>query len=149
MTLRWTVAVLHLLALGIGLGAVWGRGQALRSALSRDDIRRVLVNDTWWGIAAALWLATGLWRAFGGLEKGTAYYLAHPLFHAKITLFLVVFGLEIAPMVAFIRWRRQLGRGEMLDTSKARTYATISTVELVLVVLIVACAVGLARGYQI
>jgi putative membrane protein len=147
MMLHWMVATVHLLALGIGLGAVWARAQALRGSLSRDDLRRVLTADTWWGIAAALWLVTGLWRAFGGLEKGTAYYLAQPLFHAKITLFLVVFGLEIAPMLAFIKWRRQLGRGGTPDTSKAPRYATISVVEAVLVVLIVACAVGMARGY--
>ncbi|MFW5947669.1 MAG: DUF2214 family protein [Gemmatimonadota bacterium] len=35
MPLRWTFAALHLLALGMGLGAVWARARALR-ALARD-----------------------------------------------------------------------------------------------------------------
>ena len=33
MTLRWLVAAIHLLALAIGMGAVWGRGRALRGEL--------------------------------------------------------------------------------------------------------------------
>ena len=43
-----------------------------------------------WGIAAALWLVTGLLRAFAGLEKGTGFYLASPLFWTKMGLFLLV-----------------------------------------------------------
>ena len=33
MTIRWILAALHLLALGIGLGAVWSRGRLLRQPL--------------------------------------------------------------------------------------------------------------------
>jgi putative membrane protein len=35
----------------------------------------VFTADSFWGIAALLWIVTGLWRAFGGLEKGSDYYL--------------------------------------------------------------------------
>jgi len=31
--------------------------------------------DNWYGVAAILWVVTGLLRAYGGLEKGSAYYL--------------------------------------------------------------------------
>lgn len=72
MTIRWLFAALHLLALGIGLGAVWTRGRALRGELNTAGLLRVLAADTWWGIAALVWVATGLVRAFAGLEKGAA-----------------------------------------------------------------------------
>lgn len=147
MTLRWLVAAAHLLALGIGLGAVWGRGRALRGAVvDTQAVRRALVADAWWGVAALLWLGTGLWRAFGGLERGTAYYLAQPVFHAKMGLFLLVVALEIRPMLVLLRWRRALARGTRLDTAPARAISRISALQAILVIAIVLAATALARG---
>jgi len=144
---RWLLAALHLLALGIGMGAVWARGRALRRELDRGGLARVFYADNWWGVAAGLWLITGLLRAFGGFEKGSAYYLHNQLFQAKMTLFAVILVLEIAPMVALIRWRAALRRGERVVPNSARAYATISMIETVLLALIVVVATGMARGY--
>ena len=147
MTLRWLVAAAHLLALGIGLGAVWGRARALRGPVADTAaIRRALVADAWWGVAALLWLGTGVWRAFGGLEKGTAYYLANPAFHAKMGLFLLVLILEIRPMLTLMRWRRALSRGTRLDTESARAISRLSAVQALLIVGIVLAATAMARG---
>jgi putative membrane protein len=147
MTLRWLFAALHLLALGIGLGAVWARGRTLQGELDAAGLRRVLQADAWWGIAALLWIATGLTRAFGGLEKGTAYYVHNHLFWAKMVLLAVILVLELGPMLALIGWRRALARGERPDTSRASRFARISFVEAGLVVLMVLAATGMARGY--
>src|SRR3989449_11375442 len=59
MTTRWLLAALHLLALGVGLGAVWARGRALRDARDASGLRRAFYADTWWGVAALLWIGTG------------------------------------------------------------------------------------------
>jgi len=74
MTIRWLLAAFHLLALGVGLGAVWARGRALQAHLDVPGLRRVFYADTWWGIAALAWIGTGLVRAFGGYEKGSFYF---------------------------------------------------------------------------
>ncbi len=42
MWIRWLLASLHLIALGIGLAAVWTRGRALRGSLDRDSLQRCL-----------------------------------------------------------------------------------------------------------
>jgi putative membrane protein len=147
-TLRWLIAALHLLALGIGLGAVWARGRALRGPLDTAGLRRVFAADAWWGLAALLWLGTGIPRAFAGLEKGTAYYVGQPVFWIKMALFGLVFALELAPMLALIRWRVQVGRGESVDTSRAAAFATISGVQAGLLVLIVLAATAMARGLR-
>jgi putative membrane protein len=97
MMARWLAASLHLLALGIGLGAVWTRGRALRSALDPDDLRRVFLADTFWGLAALLWISTGLWRLLAGLEKGTGYYLQNHLFLTKMALLVLILALETVP----------------------------------------------------
>jgi hypothetical protein len=48
MMVRWLFAALHLLALGIGLGAVWARGRGLQGELDETGLQRVFYTDTWW-----------------------------------------------------------------------------------------------------
>ncbi len=147
MMLRWLIATLHLLTLPLGLGAVWARSRALSLARSADDLRRVFGADNLWGLAAFLWLATGLLRVFAGLEKGSSYYLHDRAFYAKMGLFLVIFLLELRPMVTLIRWRGAVRRGVAVDTTAAPALARISQIQAALVVLIVFAATALARGF--
>jgi putative membrane protein len=146
MILRWFLAAFHLLALGIGLGAVWIRGRALKSPLTAADLRRVFLADAVWGLAALLWLSTGLWRLLGGVEKATDYYLHNHVFLTKMGLFLLILILEVRPMVTLIRWRRQAAQGELPDTRAAPAMARISFVQAWLVALMVFAATAMARG---
>jgi putative membrane protein len=146
MTTRLFLASLHLIALGIGLGAVFARARALREPLDDARLPRVFFIDNLWALAAALWLVTGLARVIGGYEKGSAYYLATPLFHLKMALFLVVFLLEMWPMITLVRWRGRRRRGEPVDTSAAETIARISYVQTAIVVVMVFVASAMARG---
>ncbi|HEV8265030.1 MAG TPA: DUF2214 family protein [Gemmatimonadales bacterium] len=148
MTLRWLFAAFHLLALPIGLGAVFIRARALRGTLDVSGLRRVFRADALWGVAAALWIGTGLIRAFAGLEKGSAYYLAEPVFYAKMTLFALILALEVWPMVTLVRWRARTAKGEAIDPAPARGMALISDIETGLVVLMVFAATALARGIR-
>jgi putative membrane protein len=148
MMVRWGLAALHLLALGIGLGAVWARSRSLRSALDPSGLRRVFAADSWWGVAALLWIATGLVRAFGGFEKGSAFYLADPMFRAKMSLLVLILMLEIWPMITLIRWRIRLAKNESIDSSPAATLARISEIQAGLVILMVFAATAMARGFR-
>jgi putative membrane protein len=143
------VSALHLLALAIGLPSVFLRGRALNGRLDREGLRRVFAADTVWGIAAALWLATGLLRAFGGLEKGTAFYLGSWLFLTKMGLFVLIVALEIRPMVTLIRWRAAMRGAGTPDTSAARSLYHLNHVELALVVVMVFVASFMARGFSL
>jgi putative membrane protein len=141
------VAALHFLALGIGLPSIYLRGRALKGRLNAEGLRRLFAADTVWGVAAALWIVTGLLRAFGGLEKGTAFYLSSSFFWTKMILFVLVVGLEIWPMLTFIRWRREVRRGRTPDTSRAPTLYVVTHAEMALVVVIVFVASFMARGF--
>jgi putative membrane protein len=141
------VSAFHLLALGIGLPAVYLRGSALKGALDGRGLRRLFVTDTVWGVAAVVWLVTGLLRAFAGLERGSEFYLQSSLFWTKMALILVVSVLEIWPMITFIRWRRAIAKGQALDASSARTLFMVSHIQLALVVVIVFVAAFMARGF--
>jgi putative membrane protein len=146
---RLLLAATHLLALGIGLGAVWARGRALRGIVDNAALRRAFAADAWWGVAAVLWLATGLTRLLAATEKSTGYYMRNPLFHLKMGLFVVLLLLEIWPMITLIRWRRALGRNQTAAFGAAHRIARISTIEAFIVVVIVFVAVALTRGYTL
>ncbi len=146
MVLNWIVATIHLLALGIGLGAIWARAGALKGLPDPENLRRALYADTFWGIAALLWITTGLARAFGGLEKGSAYYLNNNAFWIKMALLGLVLLLEIWPMTTLIRWRVQASRGVEIDTRHANGFAVISVVQAALVATMVLVATAMARG---
>jgi putative membrane protein len=148
--LRIVLAALHLLALAIGLAAVLARGTALREPASAATLRRAFRADTEWGLAAALWIGTGLWRYLGAVEKSTAYYNQNTWFLTKLGLLAVILALELWPMLTLIRWRRALARGGAPEgvaaPAAARRIATISHVQALLVVLMVVAAVAMARG---
>jgi putative membrane protein len=138
---------LHLLALAIGLPSVFLRGRALRGPLDAAGLGQLFAADTVWGLAALLWIGTGLMRAFGGLEKGSQFYLSSPLFWLKMSLLGVILVLEIWPMVTFIRWRIARGRGLPLDTSRVGALYAVNVVQAVLVVAMVFTASFMARGF--
>jgi len=141
------VSSLHVLALALGLAAVFLRGRALRGPLDRAGLGRLFAADNVWGIAAALWLVTGLLRAFAGLEKGSAFYLGSGLFWTKMALFVIVVVLEIRPMLTFIRWRGIVGKGGQPDTSGARQLYVVSHIQMAIVVIIAFVASFMARGF--
>jgi putative membrane protein len=149
--LRITLAALHLLALGIGLGAVISRGSALREPPTNAALRRAFRSDGLWGLAAILWVSTGLWRWLDGIEKPTGYYMTNPVFHAKLGLFIVVLLLELWPAITLMRWRRAFSAGESAERLMTRggggRIALLSHIEAFVVVAIVCLAVAMARGY--
>ena len=147
--ITWLLAVLHLLGLAIGVPAIRLRASALRGPLDGPGVARVLAADTWWGVAAGLWIATGLVRAFGPFEKGADFYLHNHLFFAKMGFLALILALEIAPMVALIGWRIRRKKGEPIETKRARFFAMTSDVQLLLVLGMVVAAAGMARGHGV
>ena len=152
--IRWVLATVHLLALGIGLGAIWDRARAFRSVPEGNQVdpaalRRVFRADNLWGVAAILWLVTGLVRAFGGYERTTRYYLHNAFFLGKLGAFGVILALEIWPMITLIRWRRRLRRGRWVATGMAPALARISAIQAAVIVAMTFFATALARGYGV
>jgi putative membrane protein len=148
--LRLALAAVHLVALGIGLGAVWARARTLSGSLDASALRRALAVDTWWGISALLWIGSGLWRLFAATEKPLSYYMGNPLFHAKLGLLALILVLEVWPMMTLIRWRVAGGRGALapvLVETAARRIARISYLQTGLILVMVVLAVAIARGY--
>lgn len=147
MPIRWLLATIHLIALGIALGAVVGRGLALRHVGIDRSIQRAFLADNYWGLSAILFIATGLIRLFGEYEKTMTYYFSSTVFWIKMALLVGILLLEIWPMTVLIRWRFQVRTSQTIDTKPAERIATISYVQAILLVLMVMSATALARGY--
>lgn len=150
MLLGAVVAALHSLALALGLGAVFARGLRLRE-LSRslgngEALAQLFRADNLWGLAALLWIATGLVRAFGGLEKSSTFYLRNGFFFLKMGLFVAVLGLEIFPMTTFMKWRIARGRGKPIADAPFSVLVRLNDLEVALIVLIPFVASLMSRG---
>jgi putative membrane protein len=149
--MRIALAVIHLLALGIGFGAVFARGRAAnRLKQSTESLRTTFAADNFWGLAALLWISTGLWRAFGSYEKSNAYYWSNHIFLAKMGFLVLIIALEIWPAVTLVRWRRANGKGTLNANELATrgpVIARISDVQLLLLVAMIVAAVMMARGF--
>jgi putative membrane protein len=100
-----------------------------------------------WGIAALLWVGTGLWRWLGGIEKASSYYTGNHVFLAKMGLFVLVVVLELKPMTTLAKWRREVARGGTPDLRDAPALGTLSYLQAVILLAMVVAATAMARGY--
>jgi putative membrane protein len=139
------LSAVHVLTLAIGLGAIGQRGRLLAQPLEDATWRQLLAADTLWGIAAALWIASGLGRVFFG-GKEPVFYERNGLFWVKMTLFALVFLLELRPMMTFIRVRAARRGGTPPPQFNVAAYRRINAAETALVVAIVFIAAFMARG---
>jgi putative membrane protein len=143
---RWLLAAFHLLGYGLALAAIIARTRALRRCTSAQSLPGVFLADNVWGLSALLLIVTGAIRVFGGFEKGAAFYLQAPLFHVKMGALVLILALEIVPMIVLIRWRIALRKGVAPSLGRAHLFATLGSVQVALLVVMVFAATGMARG---
>ena len=105
MTLEITLAYLHFIALIGTASLLVAEALLLRPGLQGASLHRLKLLDAAYAAFAMAALATGAMRVFWG-AKGSAYYLANPVFHTKLTLFVTVALLSILPTVRFIGWSK-------------------------------------------
>jgi putative membrane protein len=139
------LSAIHMLTLALGLGAVVMRGRALARPLDEGGWQRLLAADNLWGMAAGLWIASGLGRVFLG-GKDPSFYWRNGFFWIKLALFGLVFVLELMPMTTFIRVRTARRRGTALPRFSVAAYQKINTAEVAIVIAIVFVAAFMARG---
>jgi len=148
---RAILSALHVLTLALGLGAVFARGLRLRdlrrAPADSAALKRLFQADALWGVAALLWIGTGLGRVFGRLEKEPDFYLRNGFFWVKMALFGVVLVLEIRPMLTFIRWRAARSHGGAnLNAANFEALIGLNNAEIAVVLIIPFVAALMARG---
>lgn len=148
----WNDALLAYLHFAAIFGLVWFLAQVrllLRGGPASLLPELLARADAALGKFAMLVLLTGALRAAWG-AKGWSFYAHNPVFHVKITLFVLVGLLSIVPTLAFLRWRRAQRADPAARVADAawRRVRGFVIAELVLVALIPLAAVVMARGLR-
>ncbi len=119
----------------------------LKRGAAALDAAALAKADIGYAIAAVAVLVTGICRVTLG-AKPVAFYLHNPVFHTKVTLFVLVGLLSIWPTIVFIRWRKAAASDPnyRIDEGEWRKAKRVLLVELHLVALIPLAAVIMARG---
>jgi putative membrane protein len=139
------LSAIHILTLPMGLGALFMRGRALDRPPAEIEWDPLFAADNAWGIAAGLWIASGLARVFFG-GKEPSFYWYNGFFWVKLGLFALVFAVEVTPMMTFIRMRSARKKGAPLPRFSIVTFRRINRAEIALVIAIVFVAAFMARG---
>ena len=140
-------ALLHHLAAFALVSALVVESVLTKGELTPDNARSLLRSDLIFGVSAAVLIIVGALRVLY-FEKGAAYYAHSIPFIAKISLFAIVGLLSIYPTREFLSWRKSLRESVLpvVPEAKMRAIRMILRLELGGVVLIILCAVLMARG---
>jgi putative membrane protein len=99
-------AWLHLLAFGVAAGLLLAEYWLCRRMPDRTQARLLGMVDLGYLLALIASLATGLARALY-YGQDAAYYAANRLFWLKISIYVVVVLVAVAPTLQYIRWNRE------------------------------------------
>lgn len=110
--------------------------------LSSHDLKRILIIDASYGISAIVVLAAGLslWLWVG---KPATFYSANPVFHVKLSLFILMGILSIHPTRFYLKHRKS--PEPFIQVPKSVVH--VIRLETLLLVFIPLLAVFMARGY--
>lgn len=119
----------------------------LTQPASQSQLNRLKRLDGLYGLLAGLTLGSGIGRVIWG-AKGSAFYLANPVFHIKITLFVVVGLLSIYPTMRILRWSRAVrGNATALpDNGELGRVRRLVIIQLAILAAIPLAATLMARG---
>jgi putative membrane protein len=140
-------AFLHHLAAFTLVSAIAIEFVLIRYELTRANAVRLLVTDAVLGASATVLLVVGLLRVFY-FEKGATYYFSNHAFLTKLSVFILVALMSAVPTIEFLSWRKAVraGRAPTVSEKKLKTVRSILHVELVGIVVILACAALMAKG---
>lgn len=133
--------LLHFAAIFVFAGALVIENMAIKPQITGEDARNLAKLDATYGISAvlALFFGLALWLWVG---KPSEFYTNNPLFHIKISLFILMALVSIAPTLFFIKHRKS---GEEL-IEVPRLLRLLLKFQLLLLLLIPLLASLMARG---
>ncbi|BAN50815.1 DUF2214 family protein [Metapseudomonas resinovorans] len=143
-------AYLHFISIFVLFALLTLEHRLFKLPLDLERARSLVRIDIGYGLAAGVVLLTGLARVVW-YGKGLDYYLHNSLFHAKVTLFVLIALLSAFPTFVFLNWRNELKAGQVphMSTGKARAVIMVIRLELLLVLILPLLAVLMARGYGV
>jgi putative membrane protein len=143
------IPYLHFIGIMTLMGALIAEHLLLKPGLNKEQINQLALVDLVYAVSVVIVLTTGLlqWFVYG---KDSAYYLSNPIFHIKLTLFIILGILSIMPTIKFLRWRKQFKAGtvpENMDKYVKRLLMYLR-LELLIVAIIPLLGVMTAMGFR-
>ena len=142
------MAFLHHLAAFTLVAALAVEVAMFKPPLSPVQARRLQRTDLVFGLAATAVLIIGALRV-AYFEKPAVYYLHDVFFIAKLAAFLIAALISIYPTITFLSWNAALraGAAPEVSTERTRRVRLCLMLELTAIVVILACAPLMARGF--
>lgn len=141
------IPYLHFISIMVLMGALITEHLVLKPSITKDQIKSLATIDLIYGISAVLVLTTGIlrWFVYG---KGYDFYMSTPLFHIKLTLFIVLGILSIFPTLKILKWKKLIKNNEEPNiTPKAvKRLLMFIRIELLIIAIMPLLAVMIARG---
>ncbi|MZR63668.1 DUF2214 family protein [Alcanivorax sp. DP30] len=145
----WSVvwASTHYLSILVLFGCVYGMLLFWRTEVNGYNFRTLLWLHVAYWVSLVLVLVSGLARA-GWTEKGMAFYMANPWFHAKVTVFVLIILISLYPVKVMRAWRHSAVGGAVppVTPELQKTLRRTLVAEIHLISLMPIFAVLMARG---
>jgi len=137
------VRYLHFIGIFCLFASVFAEHMMITPTMTRKQIKKVAVIDSIYGISALVVLIAGLLLWFW-VGKPAEYYSKNPIFHTKLTLFVIMGLLSIKPTMYFLKHRK----GNDLDTEieVPKSILMYIRMEMLLLVIIPLLAVMMSIG---
>ena len=108
MTLESVLAAVHIVAILTLVVFLSSEAALCRTEwMNAAVVQRLARLDIIYGISAGVLLLSGVARVVWGV-KGMGWYVSQPLFHLKVTLFVLAGLMSIKPSIDIRRWVKQL-----------------------------------------
>jgi putative membrane protein len=144
------IPYLHYIGIMAMMGALVTEHVLLKPGMKKSQILSLAMVDTIYGMSALLVLASGLLRWFIVDPKGMEFFNTNPLFHIKVTLFVVIAVLSVFPTLKFMKWRKLAKQDDSFTVSveDPKKQLMIIRIELLLLAVIPLLAVMVAAGIR-
>lgn len=142
------IPYLHYIGIMVLMGALIAEHLTLKLGITKEQLKSLASVNVILIIALVVVLATGLLRWFVFDPKGIDFFSKNPLFHIKLTLFVVMAVLSIFPSRKFCKWNKQAKQGSHDEISgrDIKKQLTFIRIELLLLAIIPLLAVLVALG---
>lgn len=141
---------LHYIGIMAMMGALITEHVMVKPGMRKPELNSLAIVDAIYGFSALLVLVTGLVRWFMVDPKGMAFFNTNPLFHIKVTLFVVLAILSIFPTRRFLKWRKIAKQEPNFEASvpEVKKQLMFIRIELFLMAIIPLLAVMVANGVR-
>ena len=145
------IPYLHYVGIMILMGALIAMHLMLKTDTIKQQLKLVITVDLFFWLSALLVLASGLLRWFVYDPKGTAFFSTNPLFHIKLTLFVIIIILAVFPCLKLRNWNKQIRQGNDVEIGEKDIKKQLLFIRLELLLLaiipLLAVMVALGKGF--